>query len=166
MKLNLIVAMTDAGVIGQRNQLPWHLPEDLKHFKNLTMGHPIIMGRKTYESIGKPLPGRRNIVITRQSHYPSSGPNPGIEVVSSLAQALQVCGEVEQAFVIGGSEIFALALPQAETIYLTQIHHDFPGDAYFKELRLDDYAVVDRRDGRSEGEPPFSYSFLTLQKRN
>lgn len=137
MKLAIIVAAAKNGIIGRDNQLPWHLPQDLKYFKSVTLGKPVIMGRKTYESIGRPLPGRTNIVITRQQDWQ---PGTDVVVVSSLEQAIAAAGKVTaglpdaEAMVIGGAEIYRLALGRAERVYLTQIEADVDGDASFPGL--------------------------------
>ena len=125
--ISLIVAHDKNRVIGYENKMPWYLPGDLKYFKEMTMGKPIIMGRKTFESIGRPLPGRRNIVITRNEQYKSDG----IETVSSLEDALMLTKDDEEVMIIGGEQIFRLALPLANRLYITQIHSEFNGDTFF-----------------------------------
>ena len=132
MKISIIVAMADKRVIGHDNRLPWHLPADLKHFKATTMGKPIIMGRKTWESIGRPLPGRTNIVVTRDPRYTADG----CVVVHSIDAALQACSGNEEVMVIGGAEFYRQVLPEASTLYLTLVHDEFEGDALFPERRL------------------------------
>jgi len=164
--LSIIVAMTDERVIGRNNALPWHLSEDLKRFKKITMGSPIVMGRKTFGSIGKALPGRRNIVITRNSAFKAEG----AEVVHSLDEALYLCerleGDKKDFFVIGGAEVFRLALPKAGRLYLTLIHKKFEGDVYFPEFDLKkDFKVIEKSDHASPGDPPFSYSFITAERK-
>lgn len=131
--MSLIVAMTENRVIGVENRLPWNIPEDLKRFKKITSGHPIIMGRKTYESIGRPLPGRTNIVITRQKDYRAEG----VIACSSLREALDWANRApgsDEIFVIGGGEIFKQALPLTDRIYLTIVEWPFEGDAYFPDF--------------------------------
>jgi dihydrofolate reductase len=123
----LVAAVAANGVIGARGKLPWHLPEDLKHFKALTLGHPVIMGRKTWESLGRALPGRENIVVTRAAGYQA----PGASVAASLDAALALCIGESVAFVIGGAALYAAALPIADGLVLTEIHHDFEGDTHF-----------------------------------
>lgn len=125
--ISLIVAHDKNRVIGYENKMPWHLPGDLQYFKEMTMGKPIIMGRKTFESIGRPLPGRRNIVITRNKQYNSDG----IETVSSLDEALMLTKNDEEVMIIGGEQIFRLALPLANRLYITQINAEFNGDTFF-----------------------------------
>ena len=128
-KVYLVAAVAANGVIGSQGRLPWQLPEDLRHFKRLTLGHPVIMGRRTWESLGKPLPGRDNIVVTRQAGYEA----PGAAVAGSLEGALALCLGEPVAFVIGGSRLFAESLPSAAGLVLTEIHRDFAGDTRFPE---------------------------------
>lgn len=125
--ISLIVAHDNNRVIGYENAMPWHLPGDLQYFKEQTMGKPMIMGRKTFESIGRPLPGRRNIVITRNRDYEAEG----IEVVYSLDEALQLAQGAEEIMIIGGQQIFTESLPIADRLYITHIDHEFVGDTYF-----------------------------------
>lgn len=123
----VVAAVAANGVIGAGGKLPWHLPEDLKHFKALTLGHPVIMGRKTWESLGRPLPGRENIVVTRAAGYEA----PGASVAASLDAALALCAGEALAFVIGGADLYAAALPIAASLVLTEIHRDYEGDTRF-----------------------------------
>ena len=125
--ITLVVAVADSGVIGRDNALPWHLPEDLKHFKRLTMGKPMVMGRKTFESIGKPLPGRQNIVVTRDTNYR----HDGITVVHDVDTALRAGGDAAEVMVIGGAELFRLCLPRASRLHLTRVHADIAGDVHW-----------------------------------
>ena len=126
-KLYLVAAVASNGVIGANGRLPWHLPEDLKHFKKLTLGHPVIMGRRTWESLGKALPGRENIVVSRAPGYQA----PGAAVATSLDAAIAFCAGEKVAFVIGGTDLFAASLPLASGLVLTEIHRDYAGDARF-----------------------------------
>jgi len=128
--LSIIAAIARNGVIGLDNTLPWHLPEDLKRFRALTMGHHIIMGRKTYESLGRLLPGRTTVIVSRNPDYAV----PGAIVAGSLQQALQACGDDKEVFVIGGAQLYREALPVADRLYFTWINADFHGDAYFPEF--------------------------------
>jgi dihydrofolate reductase len=130
MRVSLIVAMAHNRVIGRNNALPWRLPEDLKRFKAITMGHPVIMGRRTYESIGRPLPGRANIVVTRSEQFKA----PGCTVVRSPQAALDACAGTDEAFVIGGADIYRAFLDRADRLLVTEIDADFEGDAYFPEF--------------------------------
>lgn len=132
-RLTLIAAVARNRVIGINNQLPWHLPEDLQHFRHVTRGHPVIMGRKTWESLPdafRPLPGRLNIVISRQKDYQADG----AQVADSLAAALELVGELPEAFVIGGEQLYTLALPQAARLMLTEVEMDVQGDAWFPQF--------------------------------
>jgi len=128
-KLYLVAAVAANSVIGDKGHLPWRLPEDLRHFKRITLGHPVIMGRRTWESLGKPLPGRDNIVVTARAGYEAQG----TAVAASLQAALALCADQPVAFVIGGSRLFEEALPFAAGLVLTEIHRDFPGDTWFPE---------------------------------
>jgi dihydrofolate reductase len=128
-RVYLVAAVAANGVIGKDGQLPWHLPEDLKHFKKLTLGHPIIMGRRTWESLRKPLPGRENIVVTRQAGYDA----PGASVASSLEGALALCAGENVAFVIGGTTLFEESLPIAAGLVMTEIDRDYEGDTWFPQ---------------------------------
>ena len=157
-RLTLIAAVAQNGVIGSNNTLPWRLPEDLKRFKALTLGHPIIMGRKTWESLGRPLPGRSNIVITRAPDFKA----PGCMVVDSLAAALDACGGVAEAFVIGGAEIYALALPVAHCLQLTEIKRDFPGDTRFPDIDRTVWRETARECHQSDAG--FDYEFVTYER--
>ena len=136
MRRSLVVAMAANRVIGRANALPWRLPADLAHFKKVTMGHPIVMGRRTYESIGKALPGRQNIVVTRNRAFQA----PGCTVVASLDDAWQAAGEADEVCVIGGTSLFEETLPIADVIHLTEVQADVPGDTYFPQF--------DRREWR------------------
>ncbi|MEO4054712.1 dihydrofolate reductase [Solibacillus sp. CAU 1738] len=148
--ISLIVAHDINRVIGYENAMPWHLPGELKYFKEMTMGKPIIMGRNTFESIGKALPGRRNIVITRNKEYAAEG----IEVVNSLEEALNLVKDVEEVMIIGGQQIFSQAMDIADRLYITIINHEFKGDTYFPQY--EGWQLV------SESEPviaPDGYTF-------
>jgi len=158
--LTLIVAVADNGVIGRQNELPWRLPEDLKRFKALTMGKHIVMGRKTFDSIGKPLPGRTNIVITRQADLSV----PGCVVVDSLSAALTAAGKVDEVMVIGGGEIYRQALPQADRVHLTAVHAAIDGDARFPVLDAQQWREVTREDYPADERHAHAYSFVTLER--
>jgi dihydrofolate reductase len=160
--ISAIVAMGENRVIGKNNQLPWRLPADLKRFKSLTTGHPILMGRKTYESIGKPLPNRTNIIISRNAGFEA----PGCIVVSTFDDALLAAGrgESKEIFIIGGAEIYKQLLPRTERLYLTIVHHSFEGDAYFTEFDKSDWREVKREDCEADAENPYAYSFLVLER--
>lgn len=157
--INIIVATSKNGVIGNDNSLIWHLPADLKHFKNLTTNNTIVMGRKTYESIGKALPNRRNIIITRQGDY-----NPeDCEVVSSLEEALLLCAE--NCFIIGGGQIYKQSIDMADKIYLTLIDEEFEGDTYFPEMGTE-WFVSSRVDKKSDDKNKYNYSFIEYERYN
>ncbi len=148
------------GVIGRGNELPWHLPADLQHFKKTTMGKPILMGRKTHESIGRPLPGRTNIVITRDSGYQAKG----CVVVNSIDAAMQAAGEQDEIMVIGGAEFYRQVLAHTSTIYLTRIHASVDGDTVFPELNATDWREVERSDQSADEKNPYDYSFIRLER--
>ncbi|WP_415902268.1 type 3 dihydrofolate reductase [Neptuniibacter sp. QD29_5] len=166
MNLAIIVAQAKNRVIGVNNKLPWHLPEDLRYFKQVTMGKPIIMGRNTYESIGRPLPGRTNIVISRQESYAPQG----VKVVSSLEAAIDMAESVamidgaSEAMVIGGGQIYAQALEKADRLYLTEVDAEIEGDAWFPEFARENWKEVGRENFSAEGPNPYNYSFIVLDK--
>jgi dihydrofolate reductase len=159
-RISLIVAMARNRVIGVNNTLPWHLPADLKHFKALTMGHHMIMGRKTYESIGKPLPGRTSVVVTRNAGYSV----PGIIVVNSLEAAIAACGNDEEIFVIGGAELYRQSIALADRIYLTEIDADIPGDAHFTELDHKLWQEAGRDSHAPDEKNRYSYHFVIYDR--
>ena len=166
MSLSIIAAMTEERVIGLKGKLPWHLPEDLKHFKEITMGKPVIMGRKTYESMGRLLPGRQNIIISHNPAYAVDGATTTRSLQEAIIAAEQVCGKNNEFFVIGGGEIFQFALAKAHRIYLTLIHHSFEGDAYFPELNLEkDFKVVEKSSHESAGKEKLKYTFIKAERK-
>lgn len=157
--LSLIVAYSRNRAIGRDNALPWRLPGDLAHFKRSTLGHPIIMGRKTWESLGRPLPGRTNIVVTRDPGYAAAG----AVVVNSLEAALQACrSEAQPPYVIGGAQLYALALPLADRILATEVHADVPGDAFFPELPAGLWRETAREPQPEENG--YAYDFVTYAR--
>lgn len=166
MKRSMIVAMDQNRVIGINNKLPWYLPKDLKYFKQVTMGKPILMGRKTFESIGKPLPGRTNIVITRNKQWQAQG----VKVAHSLSEAFSLAeaiGEIDgqtELMVIGGDQIYQSCLPEAQRIYLTHVHAEVNGDAWFPELDWTEWKEVAREDFNAEGPNPYDYSFVVYDR--
>ena len=160
-RVSLIVAMAKNRVIGINNTLPWHLPADLKHFKTLTMGHHIVMGRKTYESIGKPLPGRTSVVVTRDANYAP----PGVVVVNSLEAAISACGKDEEIFVIGGSELFRQAIKCADRIYMTEIDADISGDTHFIEFERNIWQESERVSHAADEKNRYSYHFVVYNKK-
>ncbi len=155
--LSLIAAVARNRVIGRGNALPWHLPEDLKRFRQLTLGHPVVMGRRTYESIGRPLPGRDNIVVTRNAGLAIAG----VRTAASLPAALDIAGE-RTAFVIGGAEIYQLAFPLADRLYLTEVDADVEGDAFFPEFDRDRWRETAREPAPAAS--PMRYAFVTYSK--
>lgn len=160
MTISLIVAIDENNGIGKNNQLPWHLPADLKHFKNLTTGHPIIMGRKTFESIGKALPNRRNIVISRQDGYTAEG----AEVVGSLQDAFQLCPAEEEIFILGGAQIFEHSLALADILYLTVIHHHFQADTFFPEIDKKMWKEVESITNLPDEKNKYQYTFIKYKR--
>lgn len=158
--VSLISAVADNGVIGKRNALPWYLPADLKHFKDVTMGKPIIMGRTTYESIGRPLPGRINIVLSSRTGFTA----PGCEVVHTVAEALRAVQGATEVMVIGGGAIYKEFLPLAEKMYLTEVHREIEGDIYFPDFNKTEWREISRQDFGSDGKNPCAYSFTTLER--
>jgi dihydrofolate reductase len=163
MKVSLIAAVARGGIIGRGGQLPWHSPADLRRFRKLTTGHHIVMGRKTFESLDRPLPERTNVIITRKADFHP----PGVVVAQSLGEALavaRVAGETE-AFVIGGAEIFRLALPLADRLYLTRIDADLVGDTYFPEYEASQWRLVDQSEHPLDEKNPFAMTFLRYERR-
>lgn len=161
----MIVAVSENGVIGKDNQLIWHLPADLKRFKQLTMSHTMIMGRKTFESIGRALPGRKTIVITRQEDYKAEG----CDVVPSLQKALELCREKQdprdEIFITGGAEVYKQAIPRAVKIYLTRIHHAFEGDAFFPDLDKSAWKITSIENHKADDKNPYDYSFVNYERK-
>ncbi|WP_276496562.1 dihydrofolate reductase [Pontibacter litorisediminis] len=159
----IVVAAAENNVIGKDNDLIWYLPADLKHFKRLTMSHPMIMGRKTFEAIGKPLPGRTSIIITSQRDYKAEG----CVVVHSLEEAIAKGSELdpEQVSIIGGANVYQQALPLTDKVYLTRVHHSFEGDVYFPELPEKEWQVVEQEHHEPDEKNKYSYTFLTLERK-
>lgn len=160
--ISFIVAMDENRVIGKDNQLPWRLPADLQYFKKRTMGHPIAMGRKTHESIGKLLPGRENIVITRNPQFKGAG----CKVFHSLEDFIQYGkNSEEEIFVIGGAEIFKETFEYADRLYITLIHHEFAGDTYFPEFSIQKWKLRSCEKGIKDEKNPYNYEFLTYSRK-
>lgn len=160
--VSFVVATAENNVIGHDNQLLWHLPDDLKHFKRLTQGHPVIMGRRTYDSIGRALPDRANIVITRQQNWQA----PGCEVAYSVPAALERAAKLDaEVFVIGGAEIYRQAMQAADTIHLTEVHHSFEGDTVFPELNKAEWREESRERHEADERHPYAFSFVTLRRQ-
>ncbi|TSC74908.1 MAG: dihydrofolate reductase [Parcubacteria group bacterium Gr01-1014_30] len=161
MTISLIAALAKNRVIGKDNKLPWNLPADLKHFRDLTSGKSMIMGQKTFESIGRALPGRANIVLTRDKSFKPKG----CVVAYSIDEALKAAGDVEEVMVIGGGNVFSQFLPLAHKMYLTLIDHDFEGDAYFPEFDRADWQETKRVENLPHGENRYRYTFVTLERK-
>ena len=157
--ISIIVAADENNVIGKDNDLIWHLPDDLKFFKNLTSGHPIIMGRKTFESIGRPLPNRTNIIITRDTAFQADG----CVVVHSLGEALGKTKN-QDVFIVGGEQVYRLALPKTDRVHLTRVHHSFDGDRFFPELGKE-WVEVESNEHPEDEKHPYSFTFKTYEKR-
>lgn len=158
--ISIIVAVAENGAIGTANRLPWHLPDDLKRFKALSMGKPIVMGRRTFDSIGKPLPGRTNIVVSRQSGLAAEG----IVVVHSLDQALAAAGAVPEIVVIGGADLFRQVLPRTDTIHLTRVHAHVAGEVFFPELDPAQWQESALEHHPADARHQYAFSFVTLQR--
>jgi dihydrofolate reductase len=163
MKLTLIAAVANNNVIGQNNKLLWHMPADLKRFKELTLGHTMIMGRKTFESIGKPLPGRKTIVITRNKDYDAMG----CEVVTDLKDAICKVKDESEAFVAGGGEIYrqVMNLHFTRKIYITRVYANFEGDSFFPDINPERWELTEREDQQTDEKNPYPFAFLTYKRR-
>ena len=161
MLVSIIAAMDRNRLIGNNNQLPWHLPADLAHFKKLTIGKPIIMGRKTYESIGRPLPGRTNIVVTRTASFQAEG----VFVANSLQQALEHAASADEVMIIGGSAIYELALPRADRLYITYVENSYQGDAWFPEIDSEQWDIVATEQRAADQENLSDMQFVIYQRK-
>lgn len=161
MMIAIVVAIAENNAIGKDNQLLWHLPADLKHFKQITTGHTIIMGRKTYDSIGKPLPNRRNIVISRATGLQI----PGVEVTGSVADALALCSNEAEVFIIGGAEIYKSTLDITDRIYLTKVHQHYEADAFFPEINTGQWSESDVENHLPDEKNKVAYTFSTLSRK-
>ena len=158
--ISMIVAMAENRAIGKNNELLWHLPKDFQHFKSVTMGKPILMGRKTFESIGKALPGRKNIVITRDNNFTAED----IVIVHSITAALEATEEFDDVMVIGGASFYEQMLPVTETLYLTVVHQDFEADAFFPEIKTEEWEVVEQVKHEADEKHAYPYSFITYRR--
>jgi len=163
----MIAAVAENGVVGRNNQLPWYLPEDLKYFKRITMGKPIMMGRKTFASIGKPLPGRTNIVVSGQAGLSVPGVRvvPDVKSGVALASAIAEIDGCEELMIIGGAQIYALCLPLAQRLYLTEVHAAVEGDAYFPAWDRSHWLECSREHHSAAGANPLDYSFVVYERR-
>ena len=160
MILSLIAAMDNNRLIGKDNDLPWHLPADLQHFKSVTMNKPILMGRKTYDSIGRPLPGRQNIVITRNDIKIE-----GVTVVNSIDEAISSAKDAEEVMVIGGSSIYELVLPEVQRMYLSFVEGEFEGDAWFPEFDENEWKIIDEKVQAADEKNAHACRFVTYTKK-
>ena len=160
-RLSLIAALAKNRVIGIENRLPWKLPEDLAHFKALTLGHPILMGRKTFESLGRPLPGRRNIVITRNADYHPAG----CETAPSIPAAIDLCAEAEEIFFIGGAELYKQVLPMVDRMYLTEVQLEVRGDAWFPEFDRNAFSEFNRENHVGEKGDALHFDLVVYQRK-
>jgi len=160
-QVSIIVAISENNAIGKDNQLLWHLPADLKHFKEITSGHTIIMGRKTYDSIGRPLPNRRNIVITRKADLQIEN----VEIVNSLDEAISLCANENEVFIIGGAEIYKNAILLGNRIYLTTVHQEYEADVFFPEINADEWSETYREYHAADEKNSVAYTFSTLERK-
>ncbi len=158
--LSLIAAMDEDRLIGRDNKLPWHLPADLAFFKRTTMGKAIVMGRKTFESIGKPLPGRRNIVITGNADFQA----PGCEIADSIGAAMSLANDDDEVMLIGGASLYQQTIERATKLYITRIHQSFEGDTWFPEFDLNDWKEVYREDFDADHSNRYAYSFIKYMR--
>jgi dihydrofolate reductase len=160
MQLSIIVAMDNNALIGNNNALPWHLPADLIYFKKQTLNKTVLMGRKTYESIGKPLPNRRNIIISRNKNFNAQG----CEVVHTIKEALEITKN-EATFLIGGANLYTQMLPLVNKLYITYVEGDFKGDAYFPDFKQSDFIKTSKKSYLPDEKNPHSYHFIILEKK-
>ncbi len=161
MKLSIIVAMDRNGVIGNEADLPWHISDDLKKFKQVTMGKPIVMGRKTHESIGRPLPGRENIILTRDINYKSEG----CTVLNSVDAILAHCADVEEVMITGGAEIYRLFLDKTDRIYMTEVHAEVTGDTRFPDIDRSGWRDSAREDFKAGPGNDYDFSFVVMDRK-
>jgi dihydrofolate reductase len=161
MKISLVVAFDENYLIGNQNKLPWHLPADLKHFKEITMGHYMLMGRKTYESIGKPLPGRTSVIITHNPGFRASG----CIIATSLSDAIKKCGNEGEVFIIGGAQVFQEAIKIATHLYATVIHNIFEGDTWFPAPDMLTWKETSREKHEPDEKNKWAYTFINYERR-
>ncbi|HMP74658.1 MAG TPA: dihydrofolate reductase [Kiritimatiellia bacterium] len=160
MRISIIVAVAENSVIGLDGQLPWRLPNDLRHFKAVTMGKPVVMGRRTWESLGRPLPGRRNVVVSSRAEFQPEG----AEVVVSLSAALDLLAGAEEIFIIGGARLYAEAFPLAHRVYLTEVHAAVPGDTCCPAWDRSAWREIHREEHAADERHAFSFAFVTLDR--
>jgi len=161
VKIAIIVATDEQRLIGKENDLPWKLSADLQYFRKVTMGKPLIMGRNTHESIGRALPGRKNIVLTTNKEYQAEG----CCVVYSVAQALKACNDAEEVMVMGGASLYEQFLPQADRVYLTQVHARLEGDTWFPEWQQQEWQLISKDDHLADDKNDYAYSFIVYEKK-
>lgn len=159
--ISLIVACGENNVIGRENDMIWHLPRDLRFFKEKTIGHHLIMGRKTFEACGGPLPDRTNIVVTRDPNYEA----PGCTITNSLEEAIELVENDDEPFIVGGEEIYRQALGAVDRIYLTRVHHTFSGDTFFPELNKETWQEVEKEAHPPDDKHPYPFTFITLERK-
>lgn len=159
--ISMIAAMAEGRVIGEGGSMPWHLPADLQHFKKITSGHPILMGRKTFDSIGRPLPKRRNIVLTRDKSFSAEG----VEVIHDFSSVTSLMKEEEEFFVIGGATIYEQLLPKAERLYITDIHHSFNGDTFFPAIDRKNWVAISEEKGIVDEKNQYPHTFLVYERK-
>jgi len=160
MITSIIVAMDMNRVIGKDNQLPWRLPRELQYVKQTTMGHPIILGRKNYEAIGRPLPGRRNIVMTKDPQFSAEG----CEIAHSVEEVYQLCEGEEEIFIFGGEQIYKLFLEKTDKLYVTVIHHEFEGDTFFPEIDYNQWKEISKVQGITDEKNPYTYFYHVYER--
>jgi len=160
LKLTIVAALASNGVIGRGGALPWHLPDDLRRFKSLTLGRPVLMGRRTFESIGRPLPGRRNLVLTRSG----AALPAGVERVDSVAAALALCATAPEVCVIGGAEVYRQTLPHATHLELTRVHTTLDGDVYFPPLQAAEWRERERSEHAADARHAWPMSFISMER--
>lgn len=161
MTISLVVAASTNNVIGSDGGLPWHLPDDLRHFKRLTTGNPIVMGRRTFESIGRPLPDRRNIVMTRDPDYVA----PGCDVVSSVREALDLLEDTDEVMIIGGGQVYRDFLPHADRIYLTRVQADVEGDTYFPDIDEAGWRLVSSEPHAADEKHAYAFDVMVFERQ-
>lgn len=162
MLLSIIVAMDKNRVIGKDNDLPWRLSADLQHFKKITMGKPIVMGRKTYDSIGRPLPGRENIILTRDSSFKAEG----CTIMHSLDEIFEYCEDQEEIMIMGGATLYEVTLKLANKLYITEVHAEVEGDTWFPEIDFNNWTETSREDYKADEKNDFNFSFVQFERKS
>lgn len=160
MEISIVVAMSSNAVIGRNGDLPWHLSADLKHFKSITMGKPVVMGRKTHESIGRPLPGRENIILTRDNNYKAEG----CTIINNLNGISSRFSAAEEIMIVGGSQLYAETLAAAKKLFITEVHAELAGDTYFPDFDRGQWREIERQDCKADEKNDFDYSFVVLER--